>query len=97
MDRHAGSQSPRKRARGSSTSAPLWSPVFVGGHSDVSWLALVDQGRHAVEKAAYRVDQRSVRRAIGLGHAVESAKDQARPVDQQPFRQGRIMVRPLVL
>ena len=58
---------------------------------------LVEELREAVEKAADSVDQRPVRRAVGLGHPIERAEDHARPVYQQPLRQGRFMVRPLLI
>src|SRR5205807_4743260 len=74
--------------------APIRPPVLVRGHRHASWLALGDLASEVVEEASDRVDQRAVGSDIGLRNSIESPKDEARPVHQQPFRQGRIMVRP---
>src|SRR4029077_10231154 len=100
-DRHLRNQRRRDGLRGAvllvareQLHSPVRTPVLVGRHRNVSRLALGDVARQVVHGTADGVDESPVGPAHRLRDAVKSSKDHARAVHQQPFRQGRTIVRP---
>jgi len=77
---------------GKELDAPIRAPVLVRGQGQPLWLALGDQPRQGVQGSTHSVDEPSVRRSRRLRHPVESPKDEARSVDQQPFRQSGLIL-----
>src|ERR1035437_7505109 len=72
--------------------APIRTPVLIGRQRKPPGFAVGDEASEGFQCSPHGVDERAVRGPRGLGHAVESSKDEARSIHEQPFRQSRLIL-----